>query len=234
MKAVILAAGKGTRMLPLTLEKPKPMLEVLGKPILHHMFDVLPDAISDVILVVGYKGDQIREYVGDEFLGKKVKYFEQTEQKGPLHAVRLVEPLLALRPDESFLLLFADDLYRKEDVETLLHHPRSVLVHEVEHPERFGIVLVDEEGRIKEIEEKPEHPKSNLAVTGAYVFDSRVFEYAPELHRTGEFFLPPVIQKMAEDHGVYAKKAGLWIPIGYPEDLEKAEEILRERIGLSQ
>ena len=224
MQAVILAAGLGTRMRPLTYEKPKPMLEVAGKPILARMIEMLPEEVDEVILIVGYKSEMVSAYFGDAWGGRRIVYIEQKELTGTYGALSLAKSRLT--PGERFMLLFADDIYGPEEFKRLLLHPRTVLVHEVEHPERFGILLVDEEGKIEDMEEKPEHPKSNLAVTGAYLLDHHIFEYEPELHSNGEYYLPPVIMKMIKDYPMHAERASLWVPIGYPEDLARAEEIL--------
>lgn len=213
-------------MLPLTLEKPKPLLEVSGKPLLCHIWEALPDAVDEVILVIGYKGNMIRKYFGNEFLGKKITYVEQREQKGTAHALHLCRP--HLKAGERFFFLFADDLYDKKTLEQCLAHERTMLVRETNEPQRFGIVVVDKNGKMLEFEEKPENPKSNLASTGAFVLDSKIFDYEPELDPRGEYFLTPLVQKLARDHGLFAEKAGLWIPIGYPEDLKKAEGILKQ------
>lgn len=227
MKAIILAAGKGTRMLPLTLEKPKPLLEVLGKPLLHHIWESLPDAVDEVILVVGYKGDMIRQYFGKEFLGKKVTYVEQQEQKGTGHALHLCRP--HLENSDQFFFLFSDDLYDKKTLERCLKHDRTMLVAKVEEPQRFGIVVIDEQGKMLEFEEKPEQPKTNLASTGAFVLDKKIFDYELELDPRGEYFLTPLVQRLARDHGMFCEQASFWIPVGYPEDLKKAEEILSQK-----
>ncbi len=212
-------------MLPLTLEKPKPLLEVAGKPLLCRIWEALPDQVDEVILVIGYKGDMIRKYFGNEFLGKKVIYVEQQEQKGTAHALHLCRP--HLRTGERFFFLFADDLYDKKTLEQCLGHERTMLVRETEEPWRFGIAVVNEKGKVLEFEEKPQNPKSNLASTGAFVLDSKIFDYELELDiKRGEYFLTPLVQKLAQEHGVFVEKASLWIPIGYPDDLKKAEEIL--------
>ena len=228
MKAIILAAGKGVRMLPLTLEKPKQLLEVLGKPLLCHIWEALPDVVDEVVLVVGYKGDMIRQYLGNEFLGKKIFYLEQPEPKGTAHALHLCRHLL--KDGERFFFLFADDLYNKETLEKCLRHETTMLVAETNEPQRFGIAVVDEKGKVVEFEEKPQNPKSNLASTGAFVLDKRIFDYELELDsKRGEYCLTPLVEKFARDHGIYTVKASLWIPVGYPEDLKKAEKILSQK-----
>jgi NDP-sugar pyrophosphorylase family protein len=227
MKAVILAAGRGKRMMPLTAEKPKPLLEVLGKPLIDHMIDILPLEVDELVVVVGYLGEMIRKHIGEVWKGKPVIYIEQKEQNGPAKALHLVRPHLA--EGERFFFLFSDDIYDKESLTRMVKHPRAILVAPVENPERFGIVLMDDEGRILDIEEKPEVPKSNLAVTGVYLFDTHIFEYELQSHSNGEYFLPPIMLAMNKDYPIFVEKASLWIPIGYPEDLTNAEAILTTR-----
>ena len=82
MKAVILAAGEGVRMRPLTLERPKPLLEVLGKPLIAYTFEALPDVVDEVIVIVKYKEEMVRAFLGSSFLGKKVTYVVQNELNG--------------------------------------------------------------------------------------------------------------------------------------------------------
>ncbi len=227
MKAVILAAGEGTRMRPLTLKKPKPMLELLGKPILHHIWELLPREINEVILVVGYKAEQIRAYFGDRFLGKKLTYVIQQEKKGTADALFLARP--HLDPKEKFLLLYADDLHSKESIEKCLATEQGILVYPVKNPKEFGVVITDKKGNIADIEEKPKAPKTNIAAVGVYVLDSRIFNYPPTRSENGEYYLTSMIAKMLKDHPVQAVETSFWHPIGYPDDLAAAERILQKR-----
>lgn len=212
-------------MQPLTFEKPKPLLEVLGKPLIDHMIDSLPAEVDELVVVVGYMGEMIREHLGAEFKGNPVIYIEQEEQNGPAKALHLVRDILKL--GERFFFLFADDIYDPESFASLLKHPRAVLVSPVKNPERFGIAVIDAENRILDLEEKPSEPKSDLAVTGAYLFDTHIFDYEMVPHSNGEYFLPPIMLAMNKDYPIFVERASLWIPVGYPEDLTKAEEILK-------
>ncbi len=226
MKAIIVAAGVGKRMLPLTLETPKPLLKVLGKTLLEHVFDVLPNEISEIILIIGYKGDQIRGAFGDSYKGKKIIYIEQKEQKGTADAVELCKPLL--HEGERFLVMYADDIHHKESIQKMLTYSRALLLSRAEHPERFGVVEMDKDNRILDLVEKPEQPKSNLVSNGVYLLDYNIFKYKAHMHK-GELYLPVLVEKMLKEFPVYGVVSDLWLPIGYPEDITAAEEILKAR-----
>lgn len=224
MKAVILAAGEGKRMHPLTLDRPKPLVEVLGKPLIHHIWEVLPKAIDEVVVVVGYKREMLRDFLGSTFLGKRVTYVEQNEPLGTAHALRLCET--HLKDEEKFLLMNADDFNGREGIARCIEHDMALLVHFVDDPRRFGVVVLNEDGTIKNIEEKPEHPKSNLVLTGVYVFTPKIFDYEATHTKNGEFYLTDMIEEYVKHHPMHIVESDFWVPIGYPHDIARAEEIL--------
>lgn len=226
MKAIILAAGEGIRMRPLTLKTPKPLLKVGGRPILEHIVSRLPNEIDDLILVIGYLGEQIKNYCGNEFLGRRVRYVWQKEKLGTYHALKLCEPLI--ESDERFLVLYADDIQDTEEIRNCFDHERAMMVAKVEDPRKFGVVCLNSDNSISEIIEKPENPSSNLVSTGVLLLDSKIFEYKADMHPNGEYFLTNVISKMIKNnYQFFAVKSTLWLSIGYPEDIKKAEEFLR-------
>lgn len=227
MKAVIFAAGEGRRMRPLTIEKPKPMLEVLGKPLIQRTFEALPDLVDEVVVVVGYKREQIQAFLGSQFLGKRVTYVTQEKVTGTADALLLVQTHL----DESpFLTFCADDIYNRTDVEKLLAHRYGVLVAAVPDPRPFGVVELAPDGRLLSFEEKPEHPKSNLVSTGAFLLDGEVFKYTADAHpQTGERYLVDMVMGLAHEVPFYGVACHTWIPVGYPDDLARAEKLLLER-----
>lgn len=226
MKAVILAAGEGVRMRPLTNDRPKPMVEVLGRPLLHHILDTLPDEIDEIVLVVGYLSDKIKNYFGEKFGRFKIQYVFQPEKLGTAHGLWLCKDFLG---KEKFLMLYADDLQSKTDIKRCLAHPLSILAKEVEDPRRFGVIIADEKGTVLDLVEKPEFPVSKLASTGVKVLDGRVFSYPARKHENGEYYITDSLARLAKDHDIQVVRASFWFPIGYPEDIEKAERILRER-----
>lgn len=222
MQCVILAAGKGARLRPLTENKPKPLVEVGGKTLLDHVVGALPSAVDELIVVVGYKGEMIREYCGDEFHGRKIVYVEQKEQNGPAKALWLCKKYLKGR----FILMFADDIHGAEDIARATSYSRAMLAVTSQYPERFGVIVRNPDGTLSEMIEKPKHPPSNLVSTGPLVLDTEIFKYKPEESINGEYFLPEVIQRYAKDHPIAVVEQKVWIPIGYPEDIERAEKML--------
>ena len=229
MQCVILAAGKGTRLRPLTEKTPKPLIKVAGKTLLDHIVSALPTAIDELIIVTGYLEEQIKNHCGTEFHGRKVTYVTHTEHKGTAHALWLCKDLLKGR----FLFMFADDLHGVNDIARATSYTRSMLTLTTTTPEKFGIVVRHPDGTLAEMVEKPTHAPSNLASTGVMVLDENIFKFDPYAKETkGEYYLTDVIQEYAKEYPIAVVEQSLWIPIGYPEDIEKAEKILAARHNL--
>ncbi len=225
MQCVILAAGKGTRLRPLTETTPKPLVKVAGKTLLDHIVGALPSAVDELIIVTGYLGEQIRDYCGEEFYGRKVTYVTQEEQNGTAKALWLCKDLIKGR----FLFMFADDIHGKNDLARAVSYSRSMLVCQVDNPEKFGIVVRRPDGTISQMIEKPKHAPSNCASTGAMVLDQNIFDYEPQENKTikGEFYLTEVIERYSKDFPIAVVEQSAWIPIASVEDIEKAEKILK-------
>ena len=226
MKAVILAAGEGKRMRPLTETTPKPMLEILGKPILEHIFDSLPDAVDEVVLGIGYLGDQIKTHFGSSFGGRAIRYVERMKPLGTAYGLWMCRDLLG---DERFLMMYADDLQSKRDIERCIAFPLAMLVKKVEDPRRFGVVVVDSHWRVTDLVEKPEVPPSSFASTGVKVLDGRIFNYPAPQRENGEYYITDSLRALARDHTLVAVEASFWLPIGDPEDLARVGRILNDR-----
>lgn len=225
MQCVILAAGKGTRLRPLTENCPKPLIHVSGKPLLDHIIDSLPSAIDEIIIVVGYLGEMIEAHYGSEYRGKKVSYVTQEVQDGTARALWLCKDMLKGR----FLFMFADDLHGKEDIARVTSYSRGMLAKTSETPERFGVVVRNPDGTLSEIVEKPTHPPSNLVSTGVMVLDTNIFMYEPQNPVNGEYYLTEVLERYAKEYPVAVVEEDFWIPIGYPSDITRAETILSMR-----
>ncbi len=222
MQCVILAAGKGTRLKPLTDDRPKPLVAVHGKPLLDHIVEALPTAVDELIIVVGYMGDMIKAHCGENFHDRKVTYVVQTEQNGTARALWLCKDLIKGR----FLFLLADDIHGKSDLARATSFVRSILVASVDNPEKYGIVVRNPDGTLGLMIEKPEHAPSNCASTGAMVLDDHIFEFEPETPVKGEYYLTEVIERYAKKYPIAVVEQQRWIPIGYPEDITRAETLL--------
>lgn len=222
MQCVILAAGKGTRLRPLTESCPKPLVHVAGKPLLDHIVEALPSAVDELIVVVGYLGEMIREYCGEEFHGRKVRYVEQTVQDGTGRALWLCKDMLKGR----FLFMFADDIHGKNDIARVASYTRGILTKASDTPERFGVIVRNPDGTLAEMIEKPAHPPSNLVSTGVMVLDEHIFEFEPSNPVNGEYYLTDSLERYAKEYPVAVVEEDMWLPIGYPEDIVRAEQIL--------
>ncbi|MBI2439314.1 MAG: NTP transferase domain-containing protein [Candidatus Moranbacteria bacterium] len=224
MQVVMLAAGRGTRMGTLTENIPKPMLGLLGRPMLEWKLEMLPGAIDEVILVVGYLGEQIENYFGAEWKGKKIHYVRQEKLDGTGGAITLVKDLLA----GPALVMMGDDLYRSEDLEDLLQEDVAVLGLEVDDAELYGLLETDNDGRLYKITERPHQKKTGLVNTGAYVVSSRFFEYPLVPISETEYGLPQTLALLAKDIPVKVLRARAWQPVGKPEDIVLGEEFLKK------
>lgn len=226
MQAVILAAGKGTRMRPLTFDIPKAMLSVKGKPVLEYTINFLPKEVDEVIIVINHLGEQIKNYFGDEFNGRKIKYVLQEELNGTGGAVHTCKDLVK----GKFMVVMGDDLYYKKDLARILDYDLAILAFEVDDSTKFGVLKTDEEGRLIEIAEKPKIKERALISTNAFVLNEKFFDYGLVPISDTEFGLPQTLAKMAKDYPVKILKADRWLPVGFPEDIQRAEEIIDEFI----
>jgi bifunctional UDP-N-acetylglucosamine pyrophosphorylase/glucosamine-1-phosphate N-acetyltransferase len=229
MQAVILAAGRGSRMGKLTEASPKPMLEVTGKTLIEHKLDALPKEVDEIILVVGYMGSVVQQYFGGFYKDKKIFYVEQENPAGgTAEAVWLCRELL----HDRFLVMNGDNIYGSEDIRACADSPDwAVLVKENQRI-RTGRVLVNDGGCVTGIAENSEHDgEIGNANTGLYALDTRLFEYQPIPKAPGsaELGLPQTMMQAVGQVDIHAIPATFWIEIKNPEDLQKAEEILKKR-----
>ena len=228
MQAVILASGRGTRMRDLTDTVPKPMLTVAGKSLIEHKLDVLPPEVDEVILIVGYLGQVIRDAFGDEFRGRRIRYVEQETLDGTAAALWLARPYLT----ERFVVLMGDDLYSREDIDACLSRSDwSILIQETETMASGGRMVMDEAGHIVAIEEGDHRGKPGLMNTNLFALDPRVFEYpmVPKAEGSDEYGLPQTVLAASLASGIplVAVNATFWFQITAPEDLKRAEETLK-------
>lgn len=232
MKAVLLVAGKGTRMAK-DYEGPKHLLPVLGKPILEHVLDALPEVVDGIVLVVGGPHEQkIRDhFAAGEYGGRSVEFAVQKQQLGLAHAFWAAKDyVLGSSVDGRWLGMVGDDIFGAEDLQRLVQEPLAVLVHQVEQPEMFGVLVTDESGYIVKAVEKPKTFVSNLASAMAMVMDENFFELEGKLTASarGEYETPDAwMMLINEGAKIKAVEAELWLPVNDKEQLKEAEKELK-------
>ena len=223
MQTVVLAAGEGTRMRPLTADRPKPMLPVAGKPLVAHTVETAIEAgASRIVLVVGYEAEAVRTYFQDAEIGVPVTFVSQERRRGTADAVAAAAPEL---DDGPFAVLNGDALYEADDLRTLLEAGPAVGSYRVDNPSEYGVLARDERGYLEGVIEKPADPPSNLINTGAYVFpaSSRERLDVPESER-GERELTDVLQRACESVDVEVVPVERWLDVGRPWELLEANE----------
>ncbi|WP_276278872.1 bifunctional sugar-1-phosphate nucleotidylyltransferase/acetyltransferase [Halorussus caseinilyticus] len=221
VQAVVLAAGEGTRIRPLSASLPKPMLPVADRPLAAHAADAAVQAGADeLLLVVGYEADAVREYFGDEYAGIPVSYAVQETQAGTADAVRAARDQL----DGPFAVLNGDNLYDPDAIAELFDSGPAVGAFRVEDPSNYG-VLSTEGGVVTDIVEKPADPPTNLANTGAYLFPDEAREWldVPESER-GEREITDVLARTVAEYDVSAVELDRWLDVGRPWELLEANE----------
>lgn len=228
MKAVILAAGEGSRMRPLTYARPKVMLPVAGKPILEHLMLKAKEAgVSEFVLVVGYHDEEIRNYFNDGArLGVAIDYATQRRQLGTANAVAQAAPLIN---DRTFLVMNGDAIVGGDDIRNLVTQDVTTLsLFEVKDTRGLGAVAVEGE-RVKRIYEKMDNPPSNLANAGIYLFTKEIFAAIEKTLKSprGEYEITDSIQLMI-DAGlpISGRVIKYWLDLTYPWDLLNANEVL--------
>lgn len=236
MKAVVLAAGKGTRLRPLTEDKPKGMVEIDGKPILTHCLEQLAELGADeFVIVVGYLKERIIDHYGDSFEGTPITYAHQREQRGLAHALLTVEEHI----DDDFMLMLGDNVFAANltDVVRRQQEERAdaaFLVEEVPYEEapRYGVCDTNHFGEVTQVIEKPDDPPTNLVMTGFYTFSPAIFHacHLVQPSSRGEYEISEAIDLLIRSGRTIDAIAldGWRIDVGYPEDRDEAERRLQE------
>src|SRR5262245_46841158 len=237
MKAVILAAGKGTRMKELTVSRPKPMVEICRKPMLEHIMVALRDSgIREFVIITGYLAEAVESHFGNgESLGLQIYYVRQTVQNGTGAAFHLAKDFVGTEP---FFAGYGDI------ITSLNNYPRLIqsfderpcdgllCLNWVADPYRGAAVYMDSNGLISDIIEKPPQgtSTSNWNNAGLMVFSPRLFGYSADLKPSarGEYEITDAIRAMIRDNRQIRgfKLEGFWSDVGRPEDLEVVTQAL--------
>lgn len=246
MKAVIPAAGRGTRLYPQTHTKPKPMVRLAGKPILGHILDGVVDSpIDKVVLVVGVMKDHVVEYVTAEYGDDlDIEFAEQERTEGLGHCIYQTRDHF---DGESMCILLGDMLF-ETDLESFIDAhvalgdvDGSIGVKRVDEPSNYGIVTMDERGeRIEALVEKPDDPPSDLAISGIYfvedthgLFDALGTLIENDVRGAGdEYQLTDGLQRMLDDSAEFGTfEVADWYDCGRPQTLLEANRVLLEATG---
>ncbi len=232
MKAVILAAGRGTRLEPVTSDISKCMLPIVGKPLIEHILNTVKDAgIEEVILIVGYKKEKIIDHFGDgSNHGLSIQYIDQKEMKGTAHAIGMA------KINTDFLVLNGDTLISSEDIDNIIKNhdtAATIGVRKVEDPSNYGVVKV-EEGKVRAIVEKPKKYVSNLANAGIYVFSPKIFAAIKQTEKSerGEYEITSSIEILIEQGEVIkgVELQGRWSDIGNPWNYLDSNQIILDEM----
>jgi bifunctional UDP-N-acetylglucosamine pyrophosphorylase/glucosamine-1-phosphate N-acetyltransferase len=221
MQAVVLAAGEGTRMRPLTVNTPKPMLPVADRPLVAHTADTAIEAgAEELIFVVGYEADAVREYFGESYRGVSVEFAVQEEQLGTADAVDAASEYL----DGPFAVLNGDNLYDEDSLTALFDAAPSIAAYRVADPSNYGVLSTDGD-TVTAIIEKPEDPPTELANAGAYAFPAEAREWLDvPMSDRGEREITDVVARAIEESTVTAVEVQRWLDVGRPWELLEANE----------
>jgi glucose-1-phosphate thymidylyltransferase len=245
MKVVIPAAGTGERLFPHTYSKPKPMVSIAGKPIIGHILDRMGDLKpEEIIIIVGYKKEQIISYIKKHYPHYNITFVEQRARLGLGHSIHTVKkqvdsaPIMIALGDMIFKAGYSEFYKRYQENG---HCDGAIGVWEVDEPQKYGIVE-EENNCIKSLEEKPEHPRSNLAIAGVYfihntplLFKTLDHLITHKIKTRGEYQLTDALTLMIQ-HGAVLKTfpVSSWYDCGHAESLLETNKVLLDEINNTQ
>ncbi len=237
MKAIIPVAGAGTKLRPHTYTQPKALIPLAGRTILSIIVDQLKDAgIQEFIFIVGYLGEKIQDYVKASYPDIKAHFVYQQERHGVGHAIQLTQAIVG--DDEIYVVL--GDTICEYDVKQVLSHDGSVLcVKRVDDPRNFGVAELNEEGVISRVVEKPQIPKSNMALVGIYkiretslLFECLNANFESAVNTKGEISITDAIECMIQKGARFAAmKVQNWFDCGKKETLLASNATLLKKFG---
>ncbi|HLC90853.1 MAG TPA: sugar phosphate nucleotidyltransferase [Candidatus Nanoarchaeia archaeon] len=229
MKAVILAAGKGTRMLPLTKSIPKVLVKINGKPFLYYVIKTLQNAgFDDVVLIVGYKQEKIKEFLSEYHFSAKL--IEQKEQLGTGHAIALAKGFVG---KDNFLVYYGDSLFSVADLQLFCIDDDLTYMagKEVSDWKKYGILQV-KDGYLQKTVEKPSSFVGNVAWPGFFKSTPLLFKKLSNIGVSprGEIEVTDAINLLAQEKKVKVLPLqDYWLDLSSPEDIPKIEKFLKEK-----
>ena len=237
MKAIIPVAGAGTKLRPHTYTQPKALIPMAGKTVLSIIVEQLKEAgIEEYIFIVGYLGEKIQDYVRTHFPTIKAHFVFQSDRQGSGHALKLTRNIVD--GDEIFVVL--GDTITEYDVRQVIDSPTSMLgVKKVDDPRDFGVAEMDTDGMVTHVVEKPQIPKSNMALVGIYkiketemVFDCLEINISQGLRTHGEYNITDASDCMIKKGARFkAFKVESWFDCGKKETLLESNATLLKKFG---
>lgn len=237
MKAIIPVAGAGTKLRPHTYTQPKALIPLAGKTVLSFIVDPLIDAgINEFIFIVGYLGDKIQDYVRAKYPGMKAHFVRQTDRQGIGHAIRLTKNIVD--NDEVFVVL--GDTICEYNIKEVVKSKFSMLgLRKVDDPREFGVAEINEEGLVQHVVEKPQIPKSNMALVGIYkikeseqMFQCLENNIREGLRSHGEYSLTDALDCMIKLGAKFKSfKVENWFDCGRKETLLESNATLLKKYG---
>ena len=227
MQAVILAAGKGTRMAHLTKDTPKPLIVVAGRNLIEHKIDRLPKEIDEVVLVVNYLKDKIIKYFGDNYKGRKITYVDQGEALGSAHALWQAKDVLK----EDFICMMGDDLYSADLIRAVMDNDWAIHVIRTKSFATTADIKVDTAGNFKDavFDDIGSRQEDILLATAFFKLKKEIFN-APMVSvlRSKELGLPHTVFKYVKDKKLKMKvvESDSWLKINTPDDIASAEKAI--------
>lgn len=229
MKCVILAAGEGKRVHPLTYTRPKVMLPVGNKPILElNLLNAINAGIKEFIFVVSYKSEMVRNYFENgEKWDVKIEYLNQGQPLGTGHAIGITEKFV-----DNFIVLCGDTIFGSEDIKNIVKKQNSIGLVKIENPQEYGIVELKEDTVVK-IYEKMTEPFSNTINAGIYHFNKNIFNYIKKTQKSprGEYEITDSINMMAAKTKINGVSLKQWRDVVYPWHLLDANEEILKKIN---
>ncbi len=237
MKAIILCAGRGTRLRPLTFSNAKHLIPIANKPVMFYGLEALIEAgVTDIGVIVGEnRSDFVAELGQGERWGVRISYIVQEEPKGLAHAAKVAQDFIR---DEPFVMYLGDNIFQhglKEAVKLYqLHRPSAItFLYEVEDPRAYGVAELQGDSVIRVVE-KPKQPRSRWALTGAYIFDPTVFEVIDQLQPSarGEYEITDAIQGLVDRQARVMPffVRGWWVDTGSASDMLRANRLVLRQI----
>ena len=229
MKCVIMAAGEGKRMHPLTFSRPKVMMPIGNKPILEwNLLNAIDAGIKEFVLIVSYKSEMVRNYFGNGSKWKvKIEYVNQGEALGTAHAIGMVEKFV-----DDFIVLSGDTIFGKQDIQNIVKKQNSMGLIEIKDAKEYGIVETKENKVVKIFEKTPE-PFTNIINAGIYHFNKKIFDIIKKTKKSprGEYEITDSINMMLKKTPLHAIMIKEWRDVVYPWHLLDANEEILKKIN---